>query len=63
MNKQWMTRTLLAISIQMILGTAYAESTDTATDSSAYKSADDAPVQVDGNTASSDQTDTVTAEA
>ncbi|MDV2438098.1 hypothetical protein QR665_01070 [Acinetobacter gerneri] len=63
MNKQWMTRTLLAISIQMILGTAYAESTDTATDSSAYKSADDAPVQVAGNTASSDQTDTVTAEA
>lgn len=57
MNKQWMSRTLLAISIQMILGTAYAESTDAAVDSSAYKSADDAPVQVNGNVASEQAAD------
>ncbi len=35
MNKQWMTKTLLTLSIQMILGTAYAESTGSVASSTA----------------------------
>ncbi|SPL70074.1 putative pilus system protein FilC [Acinetobacter stercoris] len=52
MNKQWMNRSLLALSIQVVFGSVYAaDGVESSSESSTYKSAEDTAVQVSGNAA------------